>query len=345
MNGRSARLRRSDSEGPGITRTRCGGGFRYRDAAGRPVTNAAEIRRLRELVVPPAWQDVWICPWPNGHIQAMGTDSAGRRQYLYHQRFREQEEAAKHDHVLAAARTLPELRSRVAEDLAAPGLTRERVPACAARLLDLGFFRIGNKSYRRDNDSYGLTTLLKEHASCRRGEVRLTFPAKSAKEQSRTLVDGPAYRALCSLMRRSGGGPRLFVYRQGQDWHEVHADDLNTCLRECPGTDLTAKDFRTWHATVLASVALAVSVQVSRGSRTARKRAVTRAVREVSEYLGNTPAVCRASYINPRTVELFEQGRTIAPVLDRLGAEASFGHPATQGEIEAAVLRLLDGGS
>ncbi len=338
------RLRRSDSDGPGITRVRCGRGFRYVDPAGRPVTGAAEKQRLRELVVPPAWQDVWICPWPNGHIQAMGTDSAGCRQYLYHRKFREQQEAAKHEHVLEAARTLPELRSRVADDLASRGLSRERVPACAARLLDLGFFRIGNESYRRDNDSYGLTTLLKEHVSCRRGEVSFTFPAKSAKEQSRTLVDAPAYRALRSLMRRSGGGPRLFVYWQGRAWHEVRAEDLNSYLRECSGTDLTAKDFRTWHATVLAAVALAVSVQVSRDSRTARKRAVTRAVREVSEYLGNTPAVCRASDINPRTVELFEQGRTIAPDLDRLGAEASFGHPATQGEIEAAVLRLLADG-
>ncbi|ELP61721.1 DNA topoisomerase IB [Streptomyces turgidiscabies] len=336
------RLRRSDPDGPGITRARCGRGFRYRGVDGLAVSDAAEKLRLRGLVVPPAWQDVWICPWPNGHIQAMGTDSAGRRQYLYHQHFREQQEAAKHDHVLEAARTLPELRSRVAADLAARGLSRDRVPACAARLLDLGFFRIGNESYRRDNDSYGLTTLLKEHASCRGGEVSFTFPAKSAKEQSRTLVDGPVYRALCSLMRRGGGGSRLFAYWQGNAWREVHAENLNSYLRERSGTDLTAKDFRTWHATVLASVALAVSVQVSDGSTTARRRAVTRAVREVSEYLGNTPAVCRASYIKPRTVELFEQGRTIAPALDRLGADASFGHPATQGDIEAAVLRLLE---
>ncbi len=335
------RLRRSDSEGPGITRVRCGRGFRYLDAAGRPITDAAEKKRLRDLVVPPAWQDVWICPWPNGHIQAMGTDSAGRRQYLYHRRFREQQEAAKHDHVLEVARTLPELRSRVAEDLAARGLSRERVLACAVRLLDLGFFRVGNESYRRDNGTYGLTTLLKEHASCRRGEVCLTYPAKYAKEQSRALVDAPAHRALRALLSRRGGGPRLFVYWQGRAWHEVRAEDLNAYLRDASGTDITAKDFRTWHGTVLAAVALAVSAQVSGDSRTARKRAMTRAVREVSEYLGNTPAVCRASYINPRTFELFEQGRTIAPALDRLGADASFGRPATQGAIEAAVLRLL----
>ncbi|MGP4046937.1 DNA topoisomerase IB [Streptomyces sp. 2A115] len=335
------RLRRSDSEGPGITRIRCGRGFRYVDPSGNPVTDAEEKRRLRELVIPPAWQDVWICPWPNGHLQATGTDSAGRRQYLYHRKFREQQEAAKHDHVLEVARALPGLRSQVAEDLATRGLSRDRVLACAVRLLDLGFFRVGNESYVRDHETYGLTTLLKEHAACRRGEVCLTYPAKYAKEQSRALVDGPAYRALCSPLRRSGGGPRLFVYWEGRAWHEVRAEHLNAYLRDHSGTDITAKDFRTWHGTVLAAVALAVSAPVSVESRTARKRAVTRAVQEVSGYLGNTPAVCRASYINPRVVELFEEGRTIAPALDRLGAEASFGRPATQGAIEEAVLRLL----
>ncbi|WP_369213315.1 DNA topoisomerase IB [Streptomyces flavofungini] len=335
------RLRTSHIDGPGITRVRSGRGFRYTDASGHPVTDPEEKERLRRLVIPPAWRDVWICPWPNGHLQAVGTDAAGRRQYLYHPRFREQREAAKHDHVLDVAAALPAVRAQVTEDLTGRGLGRERVLACAVRMLDLGFFRIGNESYRRDNGTYGLTTLLKEHASCRSGEVCLTYPAKFSKTQTRALVDPPACAVLRSLLRRTSGGDRLFAYWHGGAWHEVHADELNAYLRDSAGRDISAKDFRTWHATVLAAVALAVSERVARESETARKRAVTRAVREVSEYLGNTPAVCRASYINPRVVELFEEGRTIAPALDRLGDGAAFGHPATQGAIEEAVRRLL----
>ncbi|MEU9208028.1 DNA topoisomerase IB [Streptomyces sp. NPDC048415] len=335
------RLRTSDADGAGIRRVRCGRGFRYLDISGRPITDAEEKERLRRLAVPPAWQDVWICPWPNGHIQAKGTDAAGRRQYLYHPEFREQQEAAKHEHVLEVAEALPKLRAHVADGLGERGLSRERVLSCAVRLLDLGFFRVGSDAYQRDNGSYGLTTLLKEHAGCRRGEVSFSYPAKHSRTLTRSLVDPPAYRALCALLRRQGGGSRLFVYWEGNAWHEVHAEHLNSYLREHAGKDVTAKDFRTWHATVLAAVALAVSSRVSGESKAVRKRAITRAIREVSEYLGNTPAVCRASYINPRVIELFEEGRTIAPALDRLGDGVAFGRPATQGPVEEAVLRLL----
>lgn len=335
------RLRKSSISGPGIQRVRCGRGFRYLDAEGHAVTDAEQKDRIRALVIPPAWEDVWICPWPNGHIQATGKDTAGRRQYLYHQRFREQQEAAKHDHVLEVAGRLPKLRRQVAKDLGSRGLTRDRVLACAARLLDLGFFRVGNEAYRRDHKTYGLTTLMREHASCSRGEVCFTYPAKNAKTQTRALVDPAAYRALQALLRRADDDPRLFAYWHSREWHEVHADDLNGYLNDQTGTDITAKDFRTWHATVLAAVALAVSSPVADESTAARKRAISRAVREVSEYLGNTPAVCRASYINPRVIALFEEGRTVAPALDRLGAGASYGQPATRGDIEEAVLRLL----
>lgn len=175
------RLRTSHVDKPGISRVRSGRGFRYKDASGRPITDPEEKERLRRLVIPPAWENVWICPWPNGHLQAVGTDAAGRRQYLYHPQFRERQEAAKHDHVLEVAHALPEVRAHVTKDLGRRGLCRERVIACAARLLDLGFFRVGNESYRRDNGTYGLTTLLKGHASCHAGEVTLTYPAKYSK--------------------------------------------------------------------------------------------------------------------------------------------------------------------
>ncbi|MFJ4628285.1 DNA topoisomerase IB [Streptomyces sp. NPDC088847] len=338
---RRARLRDSALDHPGITRIRCGGGFRYVDPGGRPITDRAERRRLRDLVVPPAWQDVWICPTADGHIQATGTDAAGRRQYLYHPLFRERQEAAKHEHVLEVAPALPLLRKHAAEDLDARGLCRDRVLACAARLLDLGFFRIGNESYRRDNETYGLTTLLREHVSCRGGEVRFSYPAKGAKDASQALAEDSVCRTVRALLRRRDDGERLFVYWQARAWHDMHADDLNAYLREHTGTDLTAKDFRTWHATVLAAVALAVAEPASSESPTARDRAVTHAVREVAGYLGNTPAVCRASYINPRVIELFEEGRTIVSSLDDLGAGVRFGEPATQGAVEEAVLRLL----
>ncbi|MFD0378973.1 DNA topoisomerase IB [Streptomyces sp. NPDC127112] len=335
------RLRTSRPDRPGCTRVRHGRGFRYLDARGRPVTDPAERARIRALVIPPAWRDVWICPWPTGHIQAMGTDAAGRRQYLYHQRFRDRQEAAKHEHVLDVATRLPRLREAVAEDLTARGLARDRVLACTARLLDLGFFRVGGTGYRKDNGAYGLTTLLPEHALCSRGEVCFSYPGKSGQDQTRALVDPAAYQVVRALLRHSTDGRQLFVYRQGRRWHDVHADDLNDYLRDRSGTDITAKDFRTWHATVLAAVALAVSVEVAGDSRARRARAMSRAVREVSDYLGNTPAVCRASYINPRLFELYEEGITVRPALDALGEGVAYGEPATHGAVEAAVLRLL----
>ncbi|MFF8413959.1 DNA topoisomerase IB [Streptomyces omiyaensis] len=334
------RLRTSDPSRPGWRRVRHGRGFRYLGTDGHALS-AADRERIRALVIPPAWQDVWICPRPNGHIQAVGTDAAGRRQYLYHAAFRAQQDAAKHEHVQRVARALPRLRKGVARDLTGHGLTRTRVLACLTRLLDLGFLRVGGERYARDNGSFGLTTLLREHATCRSGEIRLCFPAKSGKEVTRSLVDEQAYAVVRALLRRSDDGPRLFAYWEHRAWHEVHAEDLNAYLRERSGQDVTAKDFRTWYATVLAAVALAVSARTSDSSRPQRGKAVARAVREVSEYLGNTPAVCRASYIDPRVIELYEQGETIAGALDALGEDGVLGRPATHGGVERAVRHLL----
>ncbi|MCP3754574.1 DNA topoisomerase IB [Streptomyces sp. TBY4] len=334
------RLRTSDPHVPGWRRVRHGRGFRYLDTAGTPLS-PADRERVRALVIPRAWQDVWICPWPNGHIQAVGTDDAGRRQYLYHSAFREQQDAAKHEHVQEVARSLPRLRKQVAQDIAGRGLTRTRVLACITRLLDLGFLRIGGERYARDNGSFGLTTLLREHAACRRGEIRLRFPAKSGKEVTRTMVDQQAHAVVRALLRRQDESPRLFAYWEQGTWHDVHAGDLNAYLQDGAGKDLTAKDFRTWYATVLAAVALAVSESTADESSARRGKVVARAVREVSDYLGNTPAVCRASYIHPRLIELYEDGRTIADALGKLGKDGSFGQPATHGAVERAVLRLL----
>ncbi|MGC0327933.1 DNA topoisomerase-1 [Streptomyces sp. SAI-170] len=337
------RLRTVSCDRPGFTRVRCGRGFRYRDSAGEPLTDAEQLARIRALVIPPAWRDVWICPWPNGHLQAVGTDDAGRRQYLYHEEFRARQDKAKHEHVREVARALPGLRAEVAAGLAGRGLSRTRVTACAVRLLDLGFFRIGSDRHTRANDTYGLTTMLREHVTCGREEIAFSYPAKGGTEMVRALVDEQVHSVVRALLRRPRGGERLLAYWERRRWHELHGDDLNEALRRLAGTEISAKDFRTWHATVLAAVALAVTTDDARATPAARRRQIARAVREVSHYLGNTPAVCRSSYIDPQIFERFEEGHTIAPALSRLGEHGRFGRPATQGAVEAAVLELLGG--
>ncbi|MES5817740.1 DNA topoisomerase IB [Streptomyces sp. RG80] len=334
------RLHHSRPTEPGYHRRRHGRGFSYLDADGQPVRDQVELARIRDLVIPPAWQDVWICTRANGHLQAVGTDAAGRRQYLYHPRFRAEQEQAKHEHVLDLAETLPAVRDVVEEHLRDHGLTRRRVLATAVRLLDLGFFRIGSDRYTELNNSYGLTTLLREHSRCRAGAVLFSYSGKAGREIAQTVVDPAACRSLTSLLRRRGGGDRLLAYWEGRAWHDVNGDDVNAYLKEVAGLDVSAKDFRTWHATVMAAVALAVSEPVAR-SESARRRAISRAVREVAEYLGNTPAVCRASYINPRVIELYEEGVTVAAALPHLGEEGVYGIPATQGPGERAVLHML----
>jgi DNA topoisomerase I len=332
------RLRRVDCAGPGIRRVRRGRGFAYVNPDGRKVTDPEIIGRIRALVLPPAWDDVWICPLPQGHIQALGTDAAGRRQYRYHDDWRTQRDAAKHDRILTFARRLPKARETVQRHLAERGLTKNRVLAAAFRLLDLGFFRVGGESYAEDNGSYGLATLLREHVTVTGDLVVFDYIAKGGKERTQAVVDPSVSKVIRALLKRDGGGEELLAYKDRDGWHDVSSPDINVYLKEIVGDDLSAKDFRTWHATVLMAVALAVSTSAPK-SPSGRKRAVNRAVTEVSTYLGNTPAVCRSSYIDPRITDLYDDGVTIARSLGRLGAD--FGEPATHGAIEAAVLRML----
>ena len=337
-----ARIRRTDLSGDGLTRQRRGRGFAYYDAAGQLVTDKAALARIRALVIPPAWRDVWICPHPDGHIQAVGTDAAGRRQYRYHDSWRAERDREKHEHALDFAECLPSLREEVCARLAGRGLTRDRVLAAAVRLLDIGFFRLGSEEYAEENETFGVATLLREHVTCARGEVVFEYPAKGSKQREHAVVEPDVRRVLLALKRRQGGGPGLLAYRNARGWHDVRSEDVNTYLRELAGDGFSAKDFRTWHATVLAAVALAVSSRVPPGTA-GRKRAVVRAVKEVAEYLGNTPAVARACYIDPRVIQLYEEGVTIAPSLELLGEEAEYGELATQGPVEEAVLKLLRG--
>ena len=335
-----ARLRRVSPTAPGLTRVRRGKGFAYLDAAGTPVRDAATLARIQGLVLPPAWQQGWICRLASGHIQATGVDAAGRRQYRYHDQWRVVRDLAKHERVLDFGAVLPQVRHQVTQDLQRKGLDRERVLSCAVRLLDLGFFRVGSEQYAAANQTFGLATMLKEHVTVSRDAV-VTFDyiAKSGKHRVQSLVEPEVGAVVQALKRRRGGSGELLAYRDGARWVDIRSGDINAHLHTLSGGDFTAKDFRTWSATVLASVGLAVSTDVA--SPTARKRAVTRVVQEVAHYLGNTPAVCRASYIDPRIIDLYDSGVTIESDLRLLGQDATYGQPATQGEIESAVLRML----
>ena len=334
------RLRRVDCSAPGLTRRRAGRGFTYLDQNGNRVTDPDTLARIEALVIPPAWTDVWICAHPRGHIQATGVDAAGRRQYRYHDVWRQQRDRVKFDHMVAFGRALPTLRERIANDLESEGLTRERVLACATRLLDLGFFRIGTEGYAEQNQTYGLATIRKEHVTVRGDVVTFDYVAKSGKQRIQSIVEPTVVEVVKALKRRRGGGGELLAFRRdGGTWCDVKSADINAYIKDVTSGDFSAKDFRTWSATVLAAVALAVSAEAA-GTKTARRRAVARMYQEVSHYLGNTPSVCRASYVDPRVVDRYLSGVTVP--LDRLGAGAQDGHLGTQGEVEWAVLELLE---
>lgn len=332
-------IERSDPDSAGITRVRHGRGFRYRGPDGEPVTDADLVRRIKELAVPPGWRDVWICPSPEGHIQACGTDDAGRRQYVYHPEWRRRREEAKYDAMLDFAESLPRIRRTVDRHLGLRGLVRERVLAAAVRLVDLGFLRAGGDEYAARNDSYGVATLLREHVRRSRGAVVFEFPAKSGREQRFECAEPGIVRVVASLQRVRSPGQDLFAYRVDGGWHDVLGDDLNAYLREITGKDHTVKEFRTWHATVLAAVGAAVALPGAEGGTPSGLRA--HVVREVAHHLGNTEAVARGSYIDPRVFRLQERGVTIADALPDLGGEARTGELATQGGVEEAVLRML----
>jgi DNA topoisomerase I len=285
-------------------------------------------------MIPPAWKDVWICPYPNGHLQAVGVDAAGRQQYRYHDMWRKRRDAEKFDRMLDFAAQLPQLRKICAEFLEHGELDRDRVLACAVRLLDHGFFRMGTEEY----DTFGLATIHKEHVSVDEQTVTFDYPSKGGKQRIVSVVDPGVAEVVRVLKRRRSGGSELLAYREGHCWVDVSSRDINAFIKEHCGNDFTAKDFRTWSATVLAAVALAVSTAAVT-SKTARQRAISRATSEVAHYLGNTPAVARRAYIDPRVFDRYQSGWTIAGALDELGA--TFGEPSIQGRVEEAVLDLL----
>lgn len=312
------RLRKVSVESPGLSRRRAGRGYVFLDPQGRRVTDPEIIGRCKALVIPPAWREVWICPDPAGHIQAVGIDDAGRRQYLYHEVWRQRRERAKYRHVLEVAAQLPDAREQVLEHLAERRLTRERALAVAFRLLDRGAFRIGGETYAARHETYGLATLRKDHLRITSdGTLTFEYRAKSGLPRFLELRDDDLTAPLTTLRRRRGGGLELLAYQNGRGWVDLSTADINAYIKDLLGPDASAKDFRTWRGTVLAAVSLARAEDVT----TARKRqtAVREAVKRVAQDLGNTPAVSRASYIDPQVIDAFERGQTIPPTAQAPG--------------------------
>lgn len=277
---------------------------------GPKVSEPEVLTRIRELVIPPAWTDVWICPWPHGHIQALGTDDAGRRQYLYHEAWRVHRDREKFVRAVEFGGALPKLRRAVESDLSDPGLGRDRVVAGLVRLLDVGLFRIGSEQYVEENNTFGLSTLNKEHVKVAGGVANFEYSAKGSVRRTLSIDDPEAVTLIRSEKRRRHGGDRLFAYKEKSRWVDVRAEDVNAYIKGAIGNEFTAKDFRTWSATTLAAMILFTQSE-GLTSKTARRRAVIDAVKTVAITLGNTPAVCRSSYIDPRVFDRFASDKSI----------------------------------
>jgi DNA topoisomerase IB len=324
--------------GPGYRRRRAGRGFSYADTDGSPIKDE-RLDRIRALAIPPAWKDVWICPWPNGHIQATGVDAAGRRQYRYHDQWRARRDAEKHQRVLEIAHQLPDVRDAVVAAIRTRGLNRERVLATAIRLLDLGTFRIGSEQYEEENGTYGLATLKRDHVSVRGERTFFSYTAKGGIEREVEITDRPTATVVRQLLERpDDAGEDLLAYELADGtWRDVTSVEINAYLKEISGAEISAKDFRTWNATVLMAATLAETPPPK--NKTARKKAVRAAYVRVSEQLGNTPAVCKASYVDPRVVDRFENGETVVDAL-RVAGQAEADRDA-QRTLEQAVCQML----
>jgi DNA topoisomerase I len=339
------RLRTVSTRDPGWKRVRHGRGFRYLDVDGSPL-GKAEIERVKALVIPPAWRDVWISPYPNAHLQAVGTDDAGRRQYLYHPVWRAKRDEAKFDRVIEMASRLPDVRRRLRADLdlsSTSGVDRDGALAAAVRLVDLGCFRLGSDSYTEQNGSYGLTTLERRHVRRNNGACVFSFVGKAGVEHDIRLEDPQLCQVIQRLTQRRKPDERLLCAKEGRLWVPLQAADINEYIRELFGLEVTAKDFRTWHATVHVATELgnAALGRTPEGKPPRSKRARSRAVREAivgaSELLGNTPTVCRSSYVDPRVIDLYETDVTIAPALERLPKDED----EARDEVDRAVIALL----
>jgi DNA topoisomerase I len=327
-------LRYVCDNGPAIQRRRAGKGFVYFDAKGRRVANADTLKRIRSLVIPPAWTDVWICASANGHIQATGRDAKGRKQYKYHAEYREAREQSKYEHLFDFAAALPTIRAKVAEHMSLRGLPREKVLATVVHLLERTLIRVGNDEYARNNQSYGLTTLKSDHVAVEGSDVRFQFTGKSGKQWSLAMRDRRVAR-IVRACQELPGQDLLQYFDQEKTLHAVSSGDVNAYLREITGGDITAKDFRTWAGTMLMARYLSISEPFT--SATQAKRTMSAAVKKVAAALGNTAAVCRKSYIHPAISDAYLSGGFVLEALQGGGASNTAGLRAE----EVAVLALL----
>lgn len=333
-----AACRYVDDRAPGIRRVRHGKGFRFLRPDGSPVKDPETLRRIRSLVIPPAWESVWICTSSDGHIQATGRDAKGRKQYRYHPRFREIREETKYERMLSFAEALPAIRARVDDDLGLPGLARDKVLATVVRLLEITLIRVGNEEYAKQNGSFGLTTMRARHVDVDGSTLRFHFRGKSGKTHDVKVTD----RRIAKVVARCNDlpGEELFQYTDEGQLHSVEADDVNAYLKRISGAELTAKDFRTWAGTVLAAHALA-GLPLASVSRTALRKNVLSAVRNVSARLGNTPSVCWKCYVHPEVFGAYETGELAALATEPASAEPTAPAGGTLSRAEMAVLALL----
>jgi DNA topoisomerase I len=332
------RLHRVDPAAPGLTRRRRGRGFSYEDHRGRAVDDDRVLERIAGLAIPPAWSDVWICADPDGHLQAAGTDAAGRRQYIYHPVWRARQDSRKFQRIESFARALPDLRMACERALDLDGLPQDKVMAVAVRLLDRATFRIGSEAYADRNGSFGLATIRKSHVQVDGSRLLFDYTGKAGVRRIHRIDDPLLAPIVERLKRRRSGGVELLAYRDDRRWVDVRSGDINAYIKRLVGEEHSAKDFRTWHATVLAAVDIAAAEPSLGSAATTKRRTVAGTVRRVAEHLGNTPAVCRASYIDPRVFDRFNEGLTIAREVQ--GIEGLDPDEA-RAEVERAVLDLL----
>ncbi len=334
---KAAGLRYVNDAGPGIKRKRAGKHFSYVGVDGKPIHDSKELTRIKALGIPPAWTDVWICPSPRGHIQATGRDAKGRKQYRYHPRWREVRDETKYGRMIAFGQALPAIRERVDHDLKLPGLPRDKVVATVVRLLETTLIRVGNQEYARANKSFGLTTMRDRHVVIEGSTVHFQFVGKSGKKHSIDLRD----RRLAQIVRRCRDIPgyELFQYvDEDGERQTIDSDDVNSYLREITGQDFTAKDFRTWAGTVLASRMLQEAE--AHASEAQAKKNIVRAIESVAERLGNTPSICRKCYVHPAILDAYLNGSLLETLKQRTAQELEETSPDLKDE-EAAVMTLL----
>nr|WP_088345621.1 MULTISPECIES: DNA topoisomerase IB [Rhodomicrobium] len=332
-----AGLRYVSDDRPGYSRRRAGGGFCYYDAQGARITDARILKRIRALVIPPAWTEVWICPNPRGHIQATARDARGRKQYRYHPEWQQTRGQQKFTKTLAFARALPAMRKAVAKDIAGPPAALRTVLATIVRLLETTLIRVGNRTYAEQNKSYGLTTMRNRHVAVNGASLQFDFTGKSGKRHVVKLTDRRAARIVKTLQELPG--QELFQYvDEAGERHTVESADVNAYLREISGDDFTAKDFRTWAGTVLAAWALSEFEKID--SQAAARRNITAAVKRVASELGNTPAVCRSAYIHPEILNSYLEGSLLDHLKRQIRAKLRSQLDGLTAE-EAAVFVLL----